>query len=71
MNDINQQIIDLQSSIAHLELTVDELNKIVSKQDKQLQDLQRQLQLMFNFIDANQSGGIAPFDLLADKPPHY
>lgn len=71
MTDINQQIIELQSTIAHLELTVDDLNKVVSKQDKQLQDLQRQLQLMFNFLNANQDDGIAPFDLLADKPPHY
>lgn len=71
MTDINQQIIELQSTIAHLELTVDDLNKVISKQDKQLQDLQRQLQLMFNFLNANQDDGIAPFDLLADKPPHY
>lgn len=68
---LQTQIIDLQSTVAHLEITIDDLNLVIAKQDKQLQDLQRQLQLMFNFLDANQDSGIAPFDLLADKPPHY
>lgn len=67
-----QQIINLQESVSYLEITVDQLNEMIAKQDKELQDLKRQMQLMYNYLNANASDdGIAPFDLMADRPPHY
>ncbi len=66
-----QPIITLEETIAHLEVTVEVLNTVVTEQTQQLQDLQRQVQLMYNYLHANADDGIAPFDLMADRPPHY
>ncbi len=67
----NQEIIKLEETIAHLEMTVEELNTVVTKQTGQIADLQRQMQLIYNYLHNNSDDGIAPFDLMADKPPHY
>ena len=70
--ELKAQMIELQMSIAHLELTVERLDKVITRQDKDLQTMQRQLQLIYSQVE-NQQGenGIAPFDVIADKPPHY
>lgn len=73
MTDLGTELIDLQIKIAYLENTVDDLNAIVTDQTLQIKDLQDQLKLIYRYLE-NQHGnddGIAPFDLLADKPPHY
>ena len=62
---------DLQIAVAHLEMTVDTLNQVISRQDKQITDLQRQLQLLYGYLERQVDSGIASFDLLADRPPHY
>lgn len=70
---MTDELIDLQIKIAYLEKTVDDLNTVVTDQTLQITDLQDQLKLIYHFLE-NQHGnddGIAPFDLLADKPPHY
>ncbi|GAA0312200.1 SlyX family protein [Psychrobacter aestuarii] len=70
--DIAAQVIDLQMTVAHLELSLEQLDSVVAKQDKHIQTMQRQLQLMYKHIENQQpDDGIAPFDVLADKPPHY
>ena len=67
-----QQVIDLQMSMAHLELTVERLDEVIARQDKDIQTLQRQLQLIYKQVESQDTeGGIAPFDVMADKPPHY
>lgn len=67
-----QQVIDLQMSMAHLELTVERLDEVIAKQDKDIQTLQRQLRLIYKQVESQDTeGGIAPFDVMADKPPHY
>ena len=67
-----QQLIDLQMSMAHLELTVERLDEVIARQDRDIQTLQRQLQLIYKQVENQDSeAGIAPFDVLADKPPHY
>ena len=67
-----QQVIDLQMSMAHLELTVERLDAVIARQDKDIQTLQRQLQLIYKQVESQDTeGGIAPFDVMADKPPHY
>ncbi|WP_230661238.1 SlyX family protein [Psychrobacter sp. I-STPA10] len=68
---MNEQLIALQTAVAHLEDNVDRLDKVIAKQDQQLQNMQRQLQLMYAHLDNKSEQGIAPFDLLADRPPHY
>lgn len=71
MTDAYAQITDLQIKIAYLENTVDALNDVIASQDKTLQDLQDQLRLVYKFLESRDDDGIAPFDLLADRPPHY
>ncbi|WFF39637.1 SlyX family protein [Moraxella nasibovis] len=73
MTDTHAQLIDLQIKIAYLDNTVDDLNAVITSQTLQIKDLQDQLKLIYRYLQ-NQHGnddGIAPFDLLADKPPHY
>ena len=70
-DDTNEQLIELQTAVAHLEDNVDRLDQVIAKQDQQLQNMQRQLQLMYAHLDNKSEHGIAPFDLLADRPPHY
>lgn len=67
-----QQIMDLQMSMAHLEMTVERLDAVIARQDKDIQTLQRQLQLLYKQVDSQDTEtGIAPFDVMADRPPHY
>lgn len=70
--ELKAQMIELQMNMAHLELTVERLDNVITRQDKELQTLQRQLQLIYNQVESQQAEeGIAPFDVLADRPPHY
>lgn len=71
MTNTHADITDLQIKIAYLENTIDTLNDVMTRQDKTLKDLQDQLKLIYKFLENNHDDGIAPFDLLADKPPHY
>lgn len=70
--DLAAQVIDLQMTVAHLELSLEQLDRVIAKQDQHIQNMQRQLQMIYNHVENNQAeGGIAPFDVIADKPPHY
>ena len=67
-----QQLTQLQMSMAHLELTVEQLDEVIARQDKDIQTLQRQLQLIYKQVESQDTeGGIAPFDVMTDRPPHY
>ena len=70
--ELATQVIDLQMTVAHLELSLEQLDTVIAKQDQHIQNIQRQLQMIYNHVENNQAeGGIAPFDVIADKPPHY
>lgn len=60
---------ELQIKVAYLEDTVDTLNDIIAKQDRQLTDLQDQLKLIYRRLES--TADVSDFDILADKPPHY
>lgn len=66
-----EQIVELQTRVSFLEDHIDQLNQVIAKQDKQLMDLQDQLKIIYQQLTTKDDDGIAPFDLLADKPPHY
>lgn len=71
-SDWQAQIIELQMNMAHLELTVEHLDSVITNQDKHIRELQRQLQLVYQQVESQQeNGAIAPFDVVADRPPHY
>ncbi|ENV35254.1 SlyX family protein [Acinetobacter gerneri] len=63
---------DLQVRIAFLDDLVDQLNDQVAKQNQEITDLNKKMQLLYTRIEsADLSDGIAPFDPLTNVPPHY
>ncbi len=63
---------DLQVRIAFLDSLVDQLNTQLAVQSKEIADLKKQMQLLYQRVEsADLSEGIAPFDPLSNKPPHY
>ncbi|NHC03689.1 SlyX family protein [Acinetobacter sp. 187] len=63
---------DLQVRIAFLDELVDQLNAQIAIQGRELIDLKKQMQFLYQRVEASDlSEGIAPFDVLSDKPPHY
>lgn len=69
---LTQELIDLQTQLLFMEDTVDKLDNIVTEQSQLIADQQRQLQLIYQKLESQTSGSqIQPFDLLADRPPHY
>lgn len=72
LTDLEQTIIDLQSQVAFMDDTIEQLNTIMTAQSVQLDDQQRQLQLLYQkLVLTGTDSQIQPFDLLADRPPHY
>lgn len=69
---LTRELIDLQTQVLFMEDTVDKLDNIVTEQSQLIADQQRQLQLIYQKLESQTSGSqIQPFDLLADRPPHY
>ncbi|MBI1451508.1 MULTISPECIES: SlyX family protein [Acinetobacter] len=63
---------DLQVRIAFLDDLVDQLNDQVAKQNLEIADLQKQMKLLYSRIEsADLSEGIAAFDPMTNRPPHY
>ena len=63
---------DLHVRIAFLDDLVDQLNTQLAVQSKEIADLKKQMQLLYQRVEsADLSEGIAPFDPLSNKPPHY
>ncbi len=68
---LSEQIIELQTRLSFLEDTIDTLSDVIAQQDQALIDLQDQLKLIYTQMQPKDDVGIAPFDLMADRPPHY
>lgn len=63
---------DLQVRIAFLDELVDQLSEQIAIQGQELTDLKKQMQFLYQRVDASDlSSGIATFDPMSDKPPHY
>ncbi|MEG2358017.1 SlyX family protein [Acinetobacter sp.] len=63
---------DLQVRIAFLDELVEQLNDQVALQNTEITDLKKQMQLLYRRVDASDlSEGIAEFDPLTNRPPHY
>ena len=71
MTDTHADITDLQIKSACVEKTVDSVRGYIVQEKRALKDLQDQLKLLYKFLESRDDDGIAPFDLLADRPPHY
>ena len=73
LNQLQQKMIDdLQVKVAFLDDLVEQLNAQVALQNQQLSDLKQQMQLLYRRVEAaDLEEGIAAFDVINDKPPHY
>ena len=63
---------DLQVRIAFLDDLVEQLNQQLAIQTREIADLKKQMQLLYQRVEASDlSEGIAAFDPMSNKPPHY
>lgn len=63
---------DLQVRIAFLDELVEQLNEQIAIQGQELTDLKKQMRFLYQRVEAaDLSEGIAHFDPMRDKPPHY
>jgi Uncharacterized protein conserved in bacteria len=72
MNELQEQLIELETRVAFQEDTLTQLNQVVAKQDQEILTLQQQLRLLAKRLDDAlyvQEQGIAK--PLEERPPHY
>ncbi|OTG67414.1 SlyX family protein [Acinetobacter silvestris] len=63
---------DLQVRIAFLDDLVEHLNEQVARQNVELIDLKKQIKFLYQRLESTDlSDGIAAFDPLSNRPPHY
>ena len=63
---------DLQERIAFLDDLVGQLNQQLAIQTQEIAVLKKQMQLLYQRVESSDlSEGIAPFDPMSNKPPHY
>lgn len=69
---LSAPIEDLQVRIAFLDDLVEQLNTQLVHQSQEIADLKKQMQLLYHRVDAaDLSEGIATFDPMTNRPPHY
>ena len=63
---------DLQVRIAFLDDLVEQLNQQLAIQTREIADLKKQMKILYQRVESSDlSDGIATFDPMADRPPHY
>ena len=63
---------DLQVRIAFLDDLVEQLNEQLVIQGLEIADLKKQMQILYQRVESSDlSDGIATFDPMTDRPPHY
>ncbi|ESK38258.1 MULTISPECIES: SlyX family protein [Acinetobacter] len=63
---------DLQVRISFLDDLVEQLNEQLAHQSQEITDLKKQMQLLYRRVEASDlSEGIAEFDPMSNRPPHY
>ena len=69
---MDQRLENLESKLAHLELTVDELNQVVYKQSRQLERAIRLIEdLRARVKEVTEQGADQPHVAEDERPPHY
>ncbi|MDR0781589.1 MAG: SlyX family protein [Pseudomonadales bacterium] len=71
---MSDALIDLQTTVAFQEHNLGELTDIVTAQQRQLDRLRAELQLLrerVDTLDAALHQRAQPFSALDEKPPHY
>ncbi|TXJ06548.1 MAG: SlyX family protein [Acinetobacter sp.] len=63
---------DLQVKMTFLDDLVEQLNDQIARQNGEIVDLHKKMQFLYQRVEsADLSEGIAPFDPLTNRPPHY
>lgn len=69
---LSAPIEDLQVRIAFLDDLVEQLNHQLAIQTQEIADLKKQMQFLYQRVESSDlSEGIAAFDPMSDRPPHY
>ena len=69
---LSAPIEDLQVRIAFLDDLVEQLNQQLAIQTQEITDLKKQMQFLYQRVESSDlSEGIAAFDTMSDRPPHY
>ena len=69
---LSAPIEDLQVRIAFLDDLVEQLNQQLAIQTQEITDLKKQMQFLYQRVGSSDlSEGIAAFDPMSDRPPHY
>ena len=65
-----ERIVELESLVAHLEHEFDQLNSVVLRQQREIDNLKRTLSKLEARLD-EQADGPEVRDPLQERPPHY
>jgi SlyX protein len=72
MNELHEQIIDLQTRLAHQEDSLAQLNQVITQQDADILQLRQQMRLLVRKLDeslyAQSLEGVSGSN---ERPPHY
>lgn len=72
IDNLNKRITELETTVAFLDDTVEQLNVVIANQDKQLAEQERLLKMLVDkFVKDKGDSGIEPFNAATDVPPHY
>lgn len=72
MNDLQEDMIELQTRLAFQEDTLHQLNQIVATQDQQIRQLNEQLRLLTKRMeDALYAQEQGAHKITDERPPHY
>lgn len=67
MDDLSARINELETRLAFQDDTVHSLSDMVARQDQQMRQLQRQVELLMQRLRDQQQ----PYTEVVDQPPHY
>lgn len=72
MNDIQDQLIDLQTRVAFQEDTLEQLNNIIAQQDADITQLKQQIRILAERLeDAVRAQAQGTGEIADERPPHY
>ena len=72
MNDTDEKIIDLQTRLAFLEDSIDAMNRVIARQQQEVDKLQNEIITLKELIEELRENNVASTDELQHEvPPHY
>lgn len=68
---MNERIMALEESVAHLVKVVDELSEVIARQDREIERLTRRLQMIMEREAEREFDSSGSIPLADQKPPHW